>query len=119
MKLLAGPIEDIFGKVSPPPGGEAFVDPAAGLGKLIGVSVNLFLIFAGLVMLIYMLWGGLDWILSTGEKEKLNKAQGKITNAAIGIFIIILALVLFNVIAGQVLHIIDTTGGWKFKLPTL
>ena len=66
-----------------------------------------------------MLWGGLDWILSTGEKEKLVKAQNKIMNAVIGIFIIILALVLFNVIAGQVLNIIDTKGGWQFKLPTL
>jgi len=105
---------DIFGTIAQPTGAPG--DP----GTFIGGAINLFLIVAGITMMIYLLWGGLDWITSGGEKEKIAKAQGKLTNAVIGIFIVIFALTLFNFIAGDLLNIIDTSGGgWKINLPKI
>lgn len=113
-------IEDVFGTVSPPPGYPAGQNPAAALGNLIANGIKLFLIAAAVLMLIYLLWGGLDWILSGGDKERVAKARQKLTNAVVGMFVIIGALTLFGLITGNILGIIrQTPEGWQFTLPQL
>ena len=69
-------IDEIFGKVTPPPGMNIGPgDPVEGLGQLIGWGINIFITLAGMFMLVYLLWGAFDWISSSGEKEKITKAQ--------------------------------------------
>lgn len=107
-------MNDIFGTIAPPPG--APPDP----GVFIGGGIRIFLVVAGILLLIYLLWGAMDWITSGGEKEKLEKARNKITHAILGILVAIFALALFQVIAGDILNIIEITpNGWKFNLPKL
>lgn len=113
--------KDIFGTVDPPPGSQFAVGPNP-LGTLIGNGILIFLVVAGIIALIYLLWGALDWITSAGDKEKLLKARQKIQNAIIGLIVIFAALVIFNVVMGIVLggRIIQTTGtGFQFQLPTV
>ena len=124
MKFLAAQdIPGLFGTVAPPQGMNfGGSDPGAGLGKFIGFGINLFTIVAGMFLLIYLLWGALDWIVSGGEKERIAKAQNKITNALIGMVLVFVVLVVFNVLAGQILGIIkvdQATGQWQLNLPTL
>lgn len=90
---------DIFGTIAPPPG------TPSSPSTLLSVGINLFMIFAGLATLAYLLWGALDWITSSGEKEKLLKAQNKITNAAIGLLLIVVVLAVWNLIVSQILNI--------------
>ncbi len=123
MKLLAdAAIDELFGGISPPPamnvGGD---NPVQGLGKFIGFGIQMFILVAGLFMLVYLLWGAFDWISSSGEKEKITKAQNKITNALIGIVLVFVVLVVFNLLAGNILGIIVPIegGGFEIKLPTL
>ncbi|MCX7955987.1 MAG: pilin [Patescibacteria group bacterium] len=122
MNFLAEDISDIFGEITPPQamnfGGD---DPALGLSNLISFGIRLFIIVAGMFLLLYLLWGAFDWISSGGEKEKITKAQNKITNALIGMVLIFAILVIFNVFAGNMLRIIEVgpNGEWSFKLPTL
>lgn len=126
MNLLAqatDPIKDLFGGISPPAamnvGGS---DPAQGLGNFIGFGIRMFIVIAALFMVIYLLWGAFDWINSSGEKERLTKAQNKITNALIGIILIFVVLTVFNLLAGNILGIIVPNpdgNGFKIKLPTL
>lgn len=123
MKFLAdATIDELFDGISPPPamnvGGS---DPVQGLGKLIGFGINMFIMVAGIFLLIYLLWGAFDWISSSGEKEKITKAQSKITNALIGMFLVFVALTVFNLLAGNILGIIVPIegGGFEIKLPTL
>ncbi len=103
----------IFGTIAPPPGSPT------DLGATIGKFINLFLIVAALFTLAYMLWGAFDWIVSGGEKEKIDKARNKITNAALGLILVVVVLALFNTIVGPILNISPGTAGWQFKLPTL
>jgi len=114
-------IDEIFGKVTPPPGMNIGPgDPVEGLGQLIGWGINIFITLAGMFMLVYLLWGAFDWISSSGEKEKITKAQSKITNAIIGMIIIFIVLVGFNLVAGQLLGIVEQTpDGFRLKIPTL
>lgn len=121
-KIAQQTVEEIFGNISPPPamsfGGD---NPALGLSNLISFGIRLFIIVAGMFLLLYLLWGAFDWITSGGEKEKITKAQNKITNALIGMVLIFAILAIFNVFAGNMLGIIEVgpNGEWSFKLPTL
>lgn len=115
-------IDALFGGITPPDamniGGN---DASQGLGNFIGFGIRMFIIVAGISMMIYLLWGTFDWIASGGEKEKIAKAQNKITNAVIGIILVFVVLMVFNLLAGDILKIIvpDGNGGFGIKLPTL
>jgi len=105
---------EIFGTIAAPTGAPT------DLGGFIGGAIRIFLIIAAIALLIYMLWGAFDWITSGGEKEKISKAQSKLTNAIIGMFIVVVALAVFQVIGGNILNIIEITPeGWKFNLPKI
>ncbi len=64
-----------------PTSGSDNASALAIVGSTMGKIINLLLIVGGLFMLFFLLWGALDWIMSEGDKEKLSKAQKKITNA--------------------------------------
>lgn len=124
MKLLAAidpTIGAIFGGITPPDamnvGGS---DPAQGLANFIGFGIQMFILFAGMSLIFYLLWGAFDWIASGGEKEKIAKAQSKITNAVIGIILVFVVLMVFNLLAVDILKIfVPNGGGFGIKLPTL
>ena len=105
MRLLsANTVQDIFGTVNKPPGSE-FVgnDPVQGLGNLIAFFIQIVLFIGGLAALLYLLWGAFDWINSSGEKEKLVKAQNKMMNAVIGLILMVAAFTIFSFVMGTVL----------------
>lgn len=111
---------DIFGKIKPPTGGFG-TNPADDLGTLIGVGIRTTFIIAGITCLFFMLWGAISWITSSGEQEKLQKAQQRIRNAVIGMIMVVLMFGLFIVIFGIVLNnkIIDTRNGFRFIIPSV
>lgn len=122
MKLLAADdINQIFGTVEPPQGMNfGKDDPVQGFASLVGFGINMFLTIAGMFLLLYLLWGAFDWINSGGEKEKIVKAQNKITNALIGIVLVFAVLVVFQLVAGNILGLVKPTDqGWQFNIPTL
>ena len=125
MKLLAvvdPAVQELFGGITPPDAMNVGGDkPVEGLAKFIGFGIQMFIIVAGMFMLLYLLLGAYDWIISGGEKEKIVKAQGKITNASIGMLLVFIVLVIFNVFAGRILGIVqyNDDGSFGIKIPTL
>src|SRR3990167_3992325 len=102
--LTANTVQNIFGTVNKPPGSE-FVgnDPVQGLGNLIAFFIQIILFIGGLAALLYLLWGAFDWVSSQGEKEKLAKAQNKMTSAVIGLLLMVAAFTIFSFVMGTVL----------------
>jgi len=45
-------------------------------------------VVAGLSFILYFLLGGLNWITAGGDKGKIEKAKGMMTNGAIGMIVI-------------------------------
>lgn len=89
------------------------------MGAVIARGFMIALGIAGLLLLMYLIWGGIDWIVSEGDKEKLSKAQHKITNAIIGIIVVAISLTIF-VTVGGILGIVQSgPGGFSFTLPQL
>lgn len=121
MKVYADSINDVFGKISPPPGMNiGGGDPVQALANFVGFVIRTFILVAAAALLIYMFWGAYDWIVSGGEKEKVAKAQQKITNAIIGIILVFVALTVFGLLTGNILGIIiNTPEGWQLKIPTM
>lgn len=68
--------------------------------------VNGFLILAGLLAVIYIIWAGLAYITSAGDPEKAQKARNGILYAAIGIVVISLSFA----IVGAVSDLIGSSG---------
>lgn len=55
-------------------------------------AVKFFFVLGGLVALVYLLWGALDWIISGGKTEDVEKARKKIVAAILGLIVMIATL---------------------------
>ena len=121
INLLVQNQNNPIGKITPPESiGVLAGDPTIALSKLFEIGIRLFIIVSGIALMIYLLWGAYDWITSGGEKEKIAKAQEKITNAFIGMILIFAMLAIWAVVTGNILGIIKITpNGLEFTLPTL
>lgn len=63
--------------------------------------IGIFFTVGGLGVVIYFVWGAVDWILSGGDKEKVASARKKMTHAIIGLVLLSLSYIIINII-GQV-----------------
>ncbi|MBP9718939.1 MAG: hypothetical protein KBD46_00555 [Candidatus Levybacteria bacterium] len=84
-----------------PPGSVSHLTPdKVGFlgGNIIQLFINLLLLSATILTLFFLIWGGIDWIMSGGDKEGLAKAKAKITYAIIGLIIAVLSFAIINII---------------------
>lgn len=81
------------------------VSPASNLlATILSTVIGVFTIVAGIYFLLQFLIAGLDWIGSSGNPEKLKNAQSKITNALIGLIIVVIAYAITSLV-GKILGI--------------
>lgn len=73
-----------------------------GANKIILMGVTILLIGAIVLAFLMLLWGGVAYILSGGNKEKTAAARKRITYAIIGLMLALLSLFIFRVL-GNVL----------------
>lgn len=66
--------------------------------NLVRAAVNLFLGFSGVIAFIFLLWGGVQWIMSGSDKEALDRARRRIINALIGLAIVLSSYALLFII---------------------
>src|SRR5512133_3270310 len=91
------------------------------LGKKIHVDIGVLItnllpyIFgaAAIALLIYLIIGGFQMMLSRGDPKAMQGAQAKITNAIIGFVIIVIAFFVVQLL-GQLLRIEGTAFGQIF-----
>lgn len=58
------------------------------IGLLISSLINLALIIAGIAAFAYLIWGGVQWITSGGDKGNVEAAQKRIQAAIVGLFVV-------------------------------
>lgn len=73
---------------------------AKNFGPLIGQFVTILLIIAAIISLFFLIWGGIRWITSSGDKTKVESARSTIISALIGLVIAFLAYFIFSVVLG-------------------
>lgn len=79
--------------------------------------ITLFFTVGAIAFTIMIIWGGVDWILSGGDKEKVANARKRITQAIVGLVVLSLSFVIM-LVAGQILSI-DALQYGKFVIPGL
>lgn len=91
------------------------------VGSVLGKTVNLFIIFSAFVTLFIIFLGAFDWISSDGDKEKILKAQKRITGALFGLFIVLSVWTVWTLLTGGVLGIFERgpDGGIIIKIPSI
>lgn len=56
--------------------------------------------FAGTLFMLYILWGGLEWMTAQGDPKKLKAAQNRILYSILGVIIIFLAYFIVDLLIG-------------------
>ena len=70
------------------------------LKTVIRNTLVLVLIIGTIVTLIYLIWGGMQWITSQGDKDKVSSARSKLTFAVIGLIVILLSFAIVAFFGG-------------------
>src|SRR5687767_10306010 len=68
------------------------------IGALISAVASMAIIVSGILVFLYLVWGGIQWITSGGDKTATEKAQQRITNAIIGLAIVAASWALIRII---------------------
>ncbi|MFH0749889.1 MAG: hypothetical protein V1917_03170 [Candidatus Gottesmanbacteria bacterium] len=95
MKLLAVDLGKIGGTGPDaglgPFGGTTFTGPTAfsAFTNAISAIIGLLTIVAAIWFLIQVTMGGISWITAAGDKAKLTEARDKISNAFIGLVVVV------------------------------
>ena len=74
---------------------QAFLTTKAG--DIIGIVLS----FVGVFFFILVIIGGIQWMTAGGSDEKVNKAKTLITNALIGLIIVLSAYAITNFIGSR------------------
>jgi TRAP-type C4-dicarboxylate transport system permease small subunit len=83
-------------------------------GEVVRAIVLLVLVVAALVFFFMLLWGGLQWILSGGDKGKTEAARNQITAAMVGLVIVFAAWAILQLMSSFLG--VDIS---NFNIPTL
>jgi hypothetical protein len=68
------------------------------LGKFISALVGLVFIVAGILVFVFLVWGGIQWMTSGGDKQATEAARNRITAALVGLAIIAVSWALTAII---------------------
>lgn len=71
---------------------------AGNLPSTVGKIVSALLLAAVILSLLYLVYGGIKWITSGGDKAKLDGARSHITAAIVGLIISLSAYFILNIV---------------------
>lgn len=101
MKLLSlsfdGPSNETI-EIIPPRGVPVGGLQSGEFSRYLGNGILLLFVGAILFALAFLVWGGLSWIFSGGEKTKVQAARNRIVYAIIGLIICFMAFAIVAVI---------------------
>ncbi len=67
--------------------------------KYIAVLWKTMVIVGGIIILLYLIWGALDWIMSGSNPERLKSAKDKMFNGIFGLVILVLSYAIIQIIS--------------------
>jgi len=86
------------------------------LSPLIQGIIRIAFVVALILTFLFLLWGGIQWITSGGDKTKYEEARNRITAALIGLAIVALAWLLIKLVT-YFFGLPDIFGGGSWSMP--
>lgn len=83
---------------------------STNLEQFITTAIQLMLLFAGAIAIVFVIIGGYYYITAAGNEEQSEKGRKTLTNAIIGIIIIVLSYAIITVIS----NLVSSTNGNGF-----
>lgn len=77
---------------------------------VLGNYINIFIGALGVVLLVYLIWGGYTWMMAQGEEKQVTRAKDMIKNAIIGMVIVSLAFSISGFVIDRVASAIAPAG---------
>jgi len=78
------------------------IDPGLGyatdFGTMFSSILNVVMLIAAVLVFAYLIFGGIQWITSGGDKSKAEEARNKITAAIIGLIIVAASYAIINLV---------------------
>lgn len=88
--------------------------PRTGFAELLGNIMSISMVIAAILLLLYFIWGAIEWTAAGGDKSKIEKARGRITNAVTGIIVLSSTAAVIMIIQGFLgIQILTFTGLWS------
>jgi hypothetical protein len=100
IEKIAFSVPGINGSSIPVPVAAGMPSGSENLNIAIQWGLTLIFIAAGIVALLFIIWGGISWITSGGEKEKIQEARNKIAYSLIGLIIIFSSYLIVRTVGG-------------------
>lgn len=86
--------------------GAAHINNGQGdLTTIIGRIINILLSFLGIVFLVLVLYAGFLWMTAQGDSKKVDQAKGMITQAIVGLIIIMAAYAISNYVLSALANV--------------
>lgn len=80
-------------------------------GSVFGQIITFAFIFAIMIALAFLIWGGIKWVTSGGEKGGVEEARNHVIAAVVGLIIVFLSYFIINLVVyfftGKSLNTID------------
>lgn len=73
------------------------------LEQFVGTVINAVLGIIGVVFLVLVVYGGLLWMLSEGDENKVGKARGLILHSMIGLILVLAAYAVTNFVVNAII----------------
>lgn len=71
---------------------------SSSFGQFVGGLLQAVMVISLLMVLLYLVWGAIDWITAGGDSGKIEKARQKINQSIIGILVLASTVALFTLI---------------------
>lgn len=91
---------------------------AVDVAKIPQFILNLLFLIGIIVAIVFLIYGGIRWVFSRGDKAAVDTARGHIVAAIVGLIIVVAAFVIVNVVF-SLLGVQNPLNAGSFQLPTL
>lgn len=81
------------GGITPPGCGPGFQ-----IGTILQQVISILLFVSFMIALVFLIIGGIRWIMSGGDKEGTQKAKDTVTSALVGLAVVLGAWILINIV---------------------
>lgn len=86
-------------------GSSAGIASSTPLPLIVGRIVNVVLGFLGVVFLVLLLYAGFTWMTAQGDSKKVDTAKNIITQAIIGLVVIVAGFAISNFVLGSLVNV--------------
>ena len=75
-------------------------ETGVAFGELLSNVVAMGTFIAGILLLVYLVYGGVSYMMAAGDDKAINKAKQVLTNGIIGLVIVVAAILITQILGG-------------------